>query len=68
MAGECETLEFKTTRRIDLRVNRISRAGKRATVKTSAGILSHRARSLLRGIDDVWQVVCIETDDATFYH
>jgi Putative DNA-binding domain len=63
--GECETVEFKSTLRYDIKNQRASKDIERAAVKTVAAMMNSNGGTLIIGVADDEHAVGIETDYPT---
>lgn len=61
-SGESETVEFKSTARINLHTGQVDPKIEHVIVKTVCGLLNHEGGTLLIGVADDGQVVGIEPD------
>ena len=60
--GESEKVEFKSTLRVNLHINKIDKALEHSVIKTIAGFLNHDGGTLLIGIADDGSPLGIEVD------
>ncbi|MBI2064784.1 MAG: putative DNA binding domain-containing protein [Candidatus Yanofskybacteria bacterium] len=60
--GEHERLEFKTSLRWDMKLNKVNKSLERAVMKTIAAFLNSAGGRLAIGVDDSGQVVGLEND------
>ena len=63
--GECDTVEFKSSARWDVRQNRENRALESVIIKTLAGFLNTRGGTLIIGVDDHGKIFGLESDYGT---
>ncbi len=65
-AGESETIEFKSTARVNLHTGEADPKTEHVIVKTVCGLLNHEGGTLLIGVADDGQILGIEPDLRTF--
>jgi hypothetical protein len=61
-AGESETIEFKSTARVNLHTGQVDPKMEHVIVKTVCGLLNHEGGTLLIGVADDGEVLGIEPD------